>query len=790
MTPAVSTSQESPLSSRPPLSLRPRSSSAATEWLPLAAVLACALSLRWLFVTGVVYLDDLGYAQAAHDLLAGQLRFTQWPGGQSRLALYAPVALCYWLFGASETSTLLFPLACSMGTVIVVYGLARDLSPDGAGALPAAFIWAVFPLDVQAAGGLLPDGPVTFFSALAVWSFLRAQLGKASHPRLAYAGSLAALVFAVLVKPIALIVMPFVVVQALLDRRTRRAGLAVAGLLTLAAATLYVYYSSLHGVPTPPQSALSLGARLAGTSLDWYQRVVSERFFSAFTPLALVAIVALAVRPSGHSRSVLLWAVVSFALFEFGSMSLHAYLPIPAADMRAGQILPVLVPLAVAAGVYLGQAQRAQVAWATAIAAIVVAAAAWLHVPPKPILSWSVFGVHPDSLPFAGISAVSRGLATVGALASPLMILRGARLRTAWLGGLLAVTGLASLHPALMATSEQKEAWYSNLREVSRFLARQPRTAVYVQNKVIAGRLNVASGFGFAFDYFEPERKSSRLRIAPDDLAQLEPSSLIVVDDEHLAESTAAAWGTGAPYLSAPPLDWRLLFVIGPRRGHLTRVYRVASSSARQEFEEARRDAAHSPTAEHWFGLASAAASAGEFCTAIAAWRSMTGLDPARAEGLDAPRLARACFDQRGEAAGANLLVDAAFADGTAAWQQALDARVERSVEPDAKGRRVLRLSYAGGNWGVLHQNVTLLPNTAYLYTARVRTTVPVVALYWQASEGHSFAERVTYGEWTTLAWVFVTPPWPQPVSAWCSPVLPMAPGDVWLADVRLSPLL
>jgi 4-amino-4-deoxy-L-arabinose transferase-like glycosyltransferase len=759
--------------------------------IALLVLVASALVVRHLFVTGVVFIDDLGYSQAAHDLLAGRFRLQPWPAGQARVGLYAPVALCYALLGASETTTLLFPLACSLASVAVVYAIGRLLAGERAG-LIGAFLWAVCALDVQMAGALLPDGPVAMLGAAAVWLFLRADLRRPRRSRAGYAAAGLCLAFAVLVKPLALIVLPFAALYLLIDRGGRVRTAAFVPALLAAGAGFYAYYYSVGGAPTTTEGLQlpPLTARVAATATDWTRRLFTDPVFAAYTPLALAATVALLARPRRLGWVAVLWAGCSFLLFELGSVSIREYMPIPAA-WRASQILPVLLPFAVVGGVYLARTTSTRATrWIVGGASVIVAVTAAAGSKTAPLLSWAVTGGSPDTLPLATVSGLSTAVAVFGAIASPLFVYRGRLLfRGLALGTVLTAIGIASLHAAQVAVLAQHEAWYLNLRSVAGFLETQGKPFVYVQNKVLAARLNVASRFTLGFDYFEPTAQAGRLHIAPLDPSGLTGPALVVIDDEMLEWSRPGGLGDPPAYLRTPPADWALVFSAGTVQGHRTRVYRFSPADAQREFAEARRAAAASPDASTLARLVGASAAAGDFCSAASSWLRLRESFPSAAEPFDPSGLLKGCLSQNPDAIGANLLRNGDFASGTDAWWSAPDVKADRSVEGDRPtGSPVMRIGFRGGNWVVMAQQVMLEPDTAYVYSMRVRTTGPVVALYWQADAGHPFEGNRVYREWTTLVSAFVTPHWNgRPMAASFSPVLMAAPGEAWLSDVRLA---
>jgi len=152
--------------------------------------------------------------------------------------------------------------------------------------------------------------------------------------------------------------------------------------------------------------------------------------------------------------------------------------------------------------------------------------------------------------------------------------------------------------------------------------------------------------------------------------------------------------------------------------------------------------------------------------------------------------MAEASAGKGAGSAGPNLLVNGSFADGLQGWSVNPESDATASVDAIAPTGRAWHVVYRKGNWGVIYQEVTLRPDTVYLYEARVKTTAPVVALYWQAETGRFFEIDKTYPEWTQLRYVFQTPHWNgQPYRTGLNPVLMKGPGEAWIQDLRLSEL-
>ena len=136
---------------------------------------------------------------------------------------------------------------------------------------------------------------------------------------------------------------------------------------------------------------------------------------------------------------------------------------------------------------------------------------------------------------------------------------------------------------------------------------------------------------------------------------------------------------------------------------------------------------------------------------------------------------------------GPNLFANGSFTEGLKGWAShpASDATISIDLTPEGPAWHA---QYRKGNWGVILQERHLRPGTVYVYEARIKSTAPVVALYWQSETGRFHEIDKSYPEWTHLRYVFLTPPWDgKPYPTGFHPVLMKGAGDAWLKDVRLS---
>lgn len=122
--------------------------------------------------------DEIQYVKDIQHVLRGT-----WPTNQGtpfetefslRIGYIAPAAGLVRLLGVSELSLVLYPLCCSILLIIVIYYLAR-LWVNEEEALWAAFLSAVFPMDVMFSTMVLVDLPLNFFCTLSVLLFFIAE---------------------------------------------------------------------------------------------------------------------------------------------------------------------------------------------------------------------------------------------------------------------------------------------------------------------------------------------------------------------------------------------------------------------------------------------------------------------------------------------------------------------------------------------------------------------------------------------------------------------------------------
>ncbi len=764
--------------------------------LPLLAIVALGVQLRLTFYQGVIHTDDLVYSQLAWRLAEGVSPFAEpLPPtfAAARIGLYGPVALAYWLFGASDATTLWWPFVCSILAILGAYGIGRLVHAETSGLL-AAFLIAVLPTNVAAATALLGDGPIAAMSIGTVFFLLLSNRTTGWRSLASMAGSLVCFGVGMLNKPLILLTLPFLAVYFM--RRMPRSRLTVAGLavVVVGAAASYVLYFGLSAPVTRPDLTQTL-ERLALTSTDlWQQMVNGQREFLWIAPLWIVSLVALLAWRTTDARSVLLWLGLTFLFGELGTRTLTSYTPIVWYDAAtsARHFLLIAAPAMILTGIYLAQGISVGVArWLTTIAVVVTGMAAWIGSRGALTVTWGVTGQPPAELPFAVLSAVATIVVIFGGIVSPAILKASSTtVRVVGTAAIVLSVGLASLNHSYRAATEFRNPWVETLPAAMEVMASQPAVPIIVQNDLDGMRLDYLSGFRFGYQSsLRPPVENPRIRVAPDDPTSLS-GSYVLVDEHNLAIATPTFKVDGPAYLRNPPARWALAADVGQYSNAHVKVYRVSSGDAAADLVVARAAIASMRTdaaLRTWMG---AAAAAGAYCEAVTAWHEWRAIvPPATADAFNAVPILTECLTADPSLLEANKFRNADFSEGLKGWLQHPESNVTIQIETESDGVPVWHAVLRSGNWAPISQEQQLKPDTPYVFEAVIRTTVPVVALYWQQEEGHFF-QNGSYKNWTPLRYVFVTPRWPQELrTIGLHPVLMPIAGEAWVKNLRLSEL-
>lgn len=151
--------------------------------ISLFYILLFAVFLRLYFFVGPNMNDDIDYIFSASEVSKG--RFYPIYGGSInaiRTMITLPTALSFFFFGVSELTAALYPLFCSILTIIVTYLLAKMLFNKEVGLL-SALLLSLFPLDIAFSTQIVPTTPITLFLFSSLLFLLYAEKLKSSKSR-------------------------------------------------------------------------------------------------------------------------------------------------------------------------------------------------------------------------------------------------------------------------------------------------------------------------------------------------------------------------------------------------------------------------------------------------------------------------------------------------------------------------------------------------------------------------------------------------------------------------------
>ena len=263
-----------------------------------AVILPAALVLRLARFVGWGLGDDAYFAWIANRLARGgplDLDF----GVGYRLGLHLPNALSFALFGTNDVAFVLYPLLCSLGTVLLAYCIGRRIAGPGVGLIGATLL-AFSSFDVAFASTMTIDVVVAFLSALTVLLFLKAEEVSGRLASLLWSLSALTLGFAYMVK------IP---------------ALALAGVLALYTATTprgFVRHAPFYAVLTAVWAGLCLADYVhSGRFLNYW--ILERACAPKYVPGHLAQVLA-------YYPRVMFLPAVTFDTLVFG-LSFHAAVP-------------------------------------------------------------------------------------------------------------------------------------------------------------------------------------------------------------------------------------------------------------------------------------------------------------------------------------------------------------------------------------------------------------------------------------------------------------------------------
>lgn len=316
--------------------------------LILCGIFVIMLAARLMSFVGLIGSDDLTYNRSAYEVVQGVFS-PQLNHQQTRLGLIFPVALIFRLFGIHEISSVTFPLICAIATFwLLVYAGSRYWGVWGG--IVAGVLYTFLPIEILQATQLLPDLPAA--TCLTGSAILLEQIetnhNQAQHS--SFWGMLCAGIlfgWAYLIKETSVFFGVFVAGYFSYQMAVRK-NFCLSWLWYAIGAALMIglecgYYYRTTGTPWYRYLSVVSGhnvsvfsgqmfhgwALVRRLALDQLQMLFQVQHFSFYFVGILAGVVYGVQRwRTPHVGFLLGWFGSLFLLFNFGSTSLTAYMPL------------------------------------------------------------------------------------------------------------------------------------------------------------------------------------------------------------------------------------------------------------------------------------------------------------------------------------------------------------------------------------------------------------------------------------------------------------------------------
>jgi hypothetical protein len=332
-----------------------------SDWACAAAILVFAALIRLAFFRGALGSDEIVYITRAHHLLNDEPMTATYIGAL-RYGINLFQALSIKLFGNGVAGADGLFFACSLAQILLAYTFANHLWGRPA-AIWSALALATAPLDVTLAGSLNPDPYLALVISSSIVIFYLAQQEDQPARYLA-AGLLAGWVF--WIKEAVIIYGGVFLLFALSDRRWRNGWWLFVLAAALSLLAHFAVFWLLYGDPFYLFKILHhtveggyVAFDIADTSFSTYFILLLAKIYhmGLLGWLALAGgILALLRRGESGIRFVAIWAFGLLVIFSAFPIS---FSPLKFVAKQANYMEIFVMPLALLAGWFLAQQQRA-----------------------------------------------------------------------------------------------------------------------------------------------------------------------------------------------------------------------------------------------------------------------------------------------------------------------------------------------------------------------------------------------------------------------------------------------
>lgn len=320
------------------------------DWKTLACILGIHFLMWMALGPSTPSTDDLCYLQDAMKVSDGSYTFNASPKTQ-RLGMILPTYGLTSIFGMHPFVITLYPLFCSLLSIVMVFGWLRHLPTM---AVVASLLLALNITQITYSCALFPD---VILSMMMFGLVLAFQLRHDQRPWLALLGG-SMLVAGFFVKQLIVVIIPWLaywLIKDLLNGHNRRFHLVFASTIIIAGGSVWtaVYLHTgdwLFLIASVEEQHNRVFADLDATAL--LERLTWQPLFflnklTGFWPLLLLALPTLMQKITNISVNLARqYFLYLFIFFWVGSTSLQSYAPLLLLDRMW---LPMLIPLCILA---------------------------------------------------------------------------------------------------------------------------------------------------------------------------------------------------------------------------------------------------------------------------------------------------------------------------------------------------------------------------------------------------------------------------------------------------------
>ncbi|MFL5759799.1 MAG: ArnT family glycosyltransferase [Thermomicrobiales bacterium] len=320
---------------------------AIVAWFPLALALGLGGFLRLWAINSVGYnSDEAVYAGQAAALANDPELASRFPIFRAHPMLFQSILSVFFHFGVHDVVGRLLSVAFGMATIYLVYRLGYVLYGKGTGEV-AALIVAVMPYHVVVTRQVLLDGPMTFFSTLAL--LMTASFAVTSRPAYLYASG-AAMGLTFMSKETGFIMVAGIYAFLALTPQitVRLRDLVITGACIFATIVAHPLSVALAGRTSTAQGYLIWQLfRRPNHNLTFYPSVVPQAIGWAVIALAGLGLLVLWRERTWREKLLIAWILVPVAMFELWPVKGFQYLlPIaPALAVLAARTLMRWLPV-------------------------------------------------------------------------------------------------------------------------------------------------------------------------------------------------------------------------------------------------------------------------------------------------------------------------------------------------------------------------------------------------------------------------------------------------------------